>query len=161
MISLMRALLTCLLALVLASPAFADDWQVYGNARFGYDAAIPPGFVWGPESDNGDGIAFRADATRLAVWGGTITSEDFEAEADAAKQAAAGDGWSLTYESSTPSWASFSGKSGARILYTRMVALCDGMSYAAFQLVYSQIDRTRIDPLIDRMVDGLKPAVPC
>lgn len=157
----MRALFALVLALALASSAHAEDWQVYGNARFGYDAAIPPGFVWGPEADNGDGIAFRADATRLAVWGGMITEADFEAEVAAAKQAATADGWALTYESSTPGWASFSGKSGARILYARMVALCDGASYAAFQLVYSQIDRTRIDPLIDPMVRGLKPATPC
>jgi hypothetical protein len=150
----MRALI-CLLALVLAAPASATDWGQYDNARFGYTIDVPPGFEWGREADNGDGRAFRDGASKLLVWGGNITERDFEGEAAAAKGYAAADGWTITYDAATPSWASFSGTQGQRILYQRMVAGCDG-HYAAFRLEYSAIEMSALDPVVNRLVQSLK-----
>ena len=65
------------------------------------------------------------------------------------------DGWAVTYEATTPSWASFSGMQGKRVLYQRMIALCDG-SYAAFRLEYSTVDMAKMDPVVERLVRTLK-----
>lgn len=150
----MRLLLALIAALVL-SPVLADDWGQYENARFGYVIDVPPGFAQGPESDNGDGRGFRDGASRLAVWGGNIVEGDFESAVAAAMQFVEGDGWALTYRSVTPSWASYSGIQGKRVLYERMVATCDGQ-YAAFRLEYSAVDMAKVDPIVNRLVRSLK-----
>ncbi len=150
----MRVLI-CLLLVLLAVPAFASDWGQYDNARFGYTVDVPPGFEWGKEADNGDGRAFREGATKLLVWGGNITEDSFESAVIVAKGFAEDDGWGISYEATTPSWASFSGAQGKRILYQRMIALCDG-AYAAFRLEYSAVDLGKLEPVVERLVRSLK-----
>lgn len=150
----MRALI-CFLLIVLAAPVPASDWGQYDNARFGYTVDVPPGFEWGQEADNGDGRAFRGGATKLLVWGGNIVEGSFESAVAAAKEYAAADGWGISYEAVTPSWASFSGAQGKRILYQRMIALCDG-AYAAFRLEYSAVDLGTMEPVVERLVRSLK-----
>ena len=143
--------------LLLVTPAAAADWETYDNARFGYTIDVPAGFTWGPEADNGDGRQFRAGATRLAVWGGNFTEPDLEAAAASDLALAEADGWTITYRSVTPGWASFSGTRGQRILYERMVALCDPGQYAGFLLEYSAIDLAALDPVVNRLVSSLRP----
>ena len=150
----MRALI-CFLLIVLAAPVLASDWGQYDNARFGYTVDVPPGFEWGKEADNGDGRAFRSGATKLLVWGGNIVEDSFESVVSAAKDYAAADGWGISYEAVTPSWASFSGAQGKRILYQRMIAVCDG-AYAAFRLEYSAVDLGTMEPVVERLVRSLK-----
>ena len=150
----MRALILFML-IALAAPALAADWEPYGNARFGYTIEVPPGFEWGKEADNGDGRSFRDGATRLLVWGGNITEDSFESAVAAAKAFAVADGWDITYEAVTPSWASYSGTRGQRVLYQRMIALCD-MQYAAFRLEYSAVDIGKLEPVVERLVQTLQ-----
>ena len=152
----MRSIVAILLALALSvGPALADDWGRYENVRFGYVIDVPPGFAQGPESNNGDGRSFRDGASKLAVWGGNIVESDFEVEVAAAMRFAEADGWALTYQSVTPSWASFSGTQGQRVLYQRMVAGCAGQ-YAAFRLEYSAVDIGKLDPVVNRLVRSLQ-----
>lgn len=150
----MRALI-CLLTIVLAIPVLANDWGQYDNARFGYTVDVPPGFEWGKEADNGDGRAFRSGATKFLVWGGNITEDNFESAVAAAKGFAEADGWGISYEATTPRWASFSGAQGKRILYQRMIALCDD-AYAAFRLEYSAVDLGTMEPVVEHLVRSLK-----
>jgi len=150
----MRALI-CLVILALATPVLATGWESYGNARFGYTIEVPPGFAWGKEAENGDGRSFREGASKLLVWGGNIAEGDFESAVAAAREYLAGDGWTITYEAVTPSWASLSGTQGQRILHQRMIALCDGQ-YAAFRLEYSAVDSSELDPVVNRLVQTLK-----
>lgn len=157
----MRLIFALLTALCLAAPAFAEDWLIYGNARFGYRIEVPPGLEWGREADNGDGISLRAGATRLAIYGAYDVGADFEAMARAARDALTADGWALSYEAITPSWASFSGTMGARILYKRLTRLCEATAYAGFDLIYSRVDRAEVDPAVDRMVRSLRPDPAC
>jgi hypothetical protein len=150
----MRALTALLLALAL-SPALAADWGRYENARFGYSIDVPPGLVALREADNGDGRNFRDGATKLAVWGSNVVDPGFEDAAIAAIGFAGNDGWTIAYQAVTPGWASFSGTQGKRVLYQRMIALCDGQ-YAAFRLEYSAVDMSRLDPVVNRLVKSLK-----
>ncbi|MDC9823183.1 hypothetical protein PRN20_05510 [Devosia sp. ZB163] len=150
----MRTLIIAALILLTPLSALAGDWARYENGRFAYGIDVPAGFTWGRETDNGDGRTFRDGATRLAVWGANHGEDSFESAAYAAIGLAGGDGWQITYEAVTPSWASFSGTQGKRVLYQRMVALCDGQ-YAAFRLEYPATDLARLDPVVDHMVRSL------
>jgi len=153
----MRILLVLLFAL-LAAPTFAQDWDHYENGRFGYGIDIPPGFTGDGGSDNGDGQSFYnpAGAQGLVVWGGSLMG-DFEGEvASAMDYAGAENGWYITYQATTPRWASFSGVKGSRILYQRMILLCDGSSYAAFRAEYSVVGATEMDGVIEKLVRTLR-----
>jgi len=148
--------LTVALLLLGVTPALAADWGHYGNARFGYGVDVPPGFVAQGEADNGDGQVFLTPTATLTVYGGHIVMGDFEAEVRRREAADADSGWGLTYRSSSPQNASYSGKKGARILYARLVALCKGTEFAAFELNYSRIDIGKFDALINRLVRSLR-----
>lgn len=153
----MRALILILFALLATTPALAQGWDHYDNGRFGYGIDIPPGFVSGGESDNGDGQAFAAQGkpTHLLVWGGHAL-EGFEAEVTQRMRWDGDEAWNITYQATTPRWASWSAIKGFRILYQRMVLLCDGSSYAAFRAEYSVTDSAAMDPVIERLVRSLR-----
>ena len=142
---------------LLTAPAFAQGWDRYDNGRFGYGIDIPPGFAGAGESDNGDGQAFAADGkpTDLLVWGGLLL-ESFESEVAQRMAWDQDEAWNITYEATTPRWASYSAIKGFRILYQRLVLLCDGTSYAAFRAEYSVTDAAAMDPVIERLVRTLR-----
>jgi len=150
----MRIVLLIVLWL-LATPVLAEDVRRYENARFGYVIEVPASFTAGPVSDNGDGRGYRRGATRLQVWGGSIVEDSFESAAYAAMGFANGEGWRLGYEAVTPGWASFSGTRGQRVLYQRMIALCDGQ-YAAFTLEYTAAEMSALDPVVNQLVRSLR-----
>ncbi|WP_052726372.1 hypothetical protein [Devosia epidermidihirudinis] len=155
----MRIVLALVLALF-ATPGFAQGWEPYGNARFGYIIDVPPGFVGSGESDNGDGQSFynAKGAQGLLVWGGNLL-EDFDtAVTSAMDYAVAENGYNVTYQATTPRWASFSGLNGSRILYQRMILLCDGTSYAAFRVEYSTINAADMKPVVEQLVTSLRDA---
>jgi hypothetical protein len=146
-----------ILIALFATPAFAQDWQQYDNARFGYSIDVPPGFSGQGESENGDGQAFAADGKPidLLVWGGQAL-EGFEAEVAQRMAWDEDEAWNITYQATTPRWASWSAIKGFRILYQRMVLLCDGTSYAAFRVEYSVTDSAEMDPVVERLVRSLR-----
>jgi len=153
----MRTLILTLIALF-ALPAFAAEWGHYDNARFGYGVDIPPGFSALGEADNGDGQVFRSNngSQTLTVWGANIIDTDFSGDVD---QRIAGDkknGWDITYQATSPKWASWSGSSNGLVLYARAVALCDGTQAAYFALQYSKADIAKLDPVVNRLVNSLK-----
>jgi hypothetical protein len=152
----MRIFLAVLFAL-LATPAFAQGSQKYDNARFGYSVEIPATFEAQGESDNGDGQAF-AHPTKpidLLVWGGNLL-EGFETAVSQRMGWDQDDAWNITYQVVTPRWASWSAIRGSRILYQRMVLLCEGASYAAFRAEYSVTDSAEMEPVVERMVRSLR-----
>lgn len=152
-------ILIVLLALI-AVPVSAQElgWGRYDNARFGYTSEIPAGFSGHGESDNGDGQIFdnAGKAQVLTLWGANITAEDFEAEVIARRGYAEQDGWNISYQATTTYWASFSGVMGQKMFYTRMIALCDGLSYAALTVQYSAAQAADMKPKVERLVTGLR-----
>ena len=148
-------------AIVAASgigPAAAAEWASYGNARFGYEIAVPPGFACGPEADNGDGrICRSANGTqKLTIWGGYLVVSDFDGDVADRLKALTDGGWTITYQATTPGWASFSGTKGQRVIYVREISACKGGQVAAFQLDYSSIDIGRMKPVVERLVPSLR-----
>jgi hypothetical protein len=149
----MRWLLALFLLLPLPALAAGDH---YVNVRYGYAIDVPSGFVGQGESDNGDGQVFRTPTATLTVYGGNVMEADFEAEVRGREGYATGDGWNLTYQVSTPRNASWSGARGGRILYARMIALCGGAQFAAFELEYSKADLAKFNPIVDSLVGSLR-----
>ena len=155
----MRPLIFALLLALLVAPASAQDWGHYDKGRYGYSIAIPPDYLGQGESDNGDGQEFqrRRGAQRLTVWGGTV-NESFEAEVKWQMEQAEAGAWHVTYQAVTAEWASFSAIKGFRILYQRMILLCDRQSYAAFSLEYSVRDSASVDAVVETLVGSLRGA---
>ena len=154
----MRTPLLALLAFValVATPALAAGWGHYVNERFGVEADVPPDFAAGEEPANGDGLRFTTPTAELAIYGSFLVADDFEAEANQQIKYAEGDGWGITYQAVTPSWAVWSGKKGSRILYVRAVPVCGGSGIGAFQFTYMQTDLKKFDPVVERLGRSLK-----
>lgn len=153
----MRTLIFVVLAL-LATPAVAQGWGHYANDRYGYSLDIPPDYIGQGESDNGDGQQFQRGAERLTVWGGLlgVVNETFEAEVKWRMQQDESESWNLTYQATTPEWASYSAIKGSRILYQRMILLCARQSYAVFRAEYFKSDVAKMNPVIEHLVGSLR-----
>ena len=153
----MRRFLFVVLSL-LAFPVLAAEWGSYENARFGYAVDVPPDFAWGEEADNGDGRLFTSgDGTQtLRVYGGNVLEADFEASVTAAMRFARTDGWALSYERVTPSWASYSGERNGMIVYTRTISVCEGTQFASFDYVYPKAALKSADAVVNRLVRSFK-----
>ena len=154
----MRVLLFALM--LLATPAAADDWGHYENARYGYAVDVPPGFAAEGESDNGDGQVFSTPTAQLSVFGGYLIDGGFEEEVILHQQTATDAGWAITYQATTPRWASFSGTKGGRIMYERLIPIC-GDAVAAFVVTYGKADLDPFNPIVERLVQSLKSASAC
>ena len=155
--SIMRAVLAFVALLLLAGPALSKDWGGYGNARFGYAIDVPPGFTGEGEAENGDGQIFRSDdgTQFMRVYGGNAL-DGFEAAVGAAMVRARESGWNLSYESVTPSWASFSGTRNGMVVYARAIALCGGSQFASFELQYPERDLDEMHAVVERLVGSLQ-----
>jgi len=154
----MRLTLSLALAL-LALPAIAAEWTRHGNPRFGYELAIPPGFVPdGPPPTNGDGLVFvTTDGTQLLrLYGGNIVEDDFESAVGRAMDAATDAGWDLSYKRVTPRWTSYSGTRADMVLYARGIALCGGTQFASFEIEYPRADLDAMHDVVERLVASLK-----
>ena len=154
MVSVMRILL-CLVVAMLVSSAVAADWGHYVNERFGVESDVPPGFVAGAPPANGDGLGFSTPTAHLAVFG-SLLAGDFEAGVRQRVQWRGDDGWAVTYQAITPSWASYSGTKGGRVFYARAISMCGGGVIGMFELDYSSADLAAFDPIVDRLVHSLK-----
>lgn len=152
----MRAFLfTVFAAIALSATAQAED--SYVNARYGYMIDIPDDFIGEGEAANGDGQMFRSSngTQELRVFGGNAL-EGFEATVSEAMQFARSDGWNLSYERTTPSWASFSGTRNGMIVYARAIALCGGAQFASFELRYPERDLSAMHDVVERLVASLE-----
>lgn len=147
--------------MLLALPALAANWGHYENGRFGFVIDVPPGFVARGESANGDGNRFTTPTAELRAFAGYLVEESFEHEAAVGRQVWTEDGYKLTYQVTTPSFAVISGRKGARVLYERLVAICGGTTFMGFSLEYSVADLNAFKPVIDRLTSSLKPPATC
>lgn len=152
---MMRGAILLGLLLPMSVPALAAGGH-YVNVRYGYAIDVPAGFVGQGESDNSDGQAFKTPTATLTVYGANILDGDFEGAVRQQESAIQGEGWALTYQMSTPQAASYSGKRGGRIVYGRMIALCHGAQYAAFELHYSTADLSRFDAVVSALVRSFR-----
>lgn len=154
----MRFILAAVLfALALPVAAAELGWSQYDNACFGYLGEVPAGFSGGGESDNGDGQTFTWDRAQqvLSYWASLYegTLEDVARQRMAFAER---DGWSITYQATTPSWASYSGQMGTRVFYSRMIQLCDQDRYGIFTVQYSTAQAADMRPTVERLVQSFR-----
>lgn len=146
---------------VLAGTGAAHAGEIYGNARFGFFAELPPGFtVADPEPENGDGRIFHtADRSAdLVLSGGWTMDGDFVGEVAQDKAYETDDGWTITYQGTvTKSSASYSGSKGDRIFYARIITTCGGDAHAAYRLEYPAARKAEFDSAIKLLNSTLKP----
>ncbi len=158
----MRTLIFAVLLALFAAPAAGQDWGHYDNDHYGYGLDIPPDFLGQGESGNGDGQQFQhhRGAQRLTVWGGLLdgANESLEAEVKWRMERAEAGAWRVTYQAATPDWASFSAIKEGRVLYQRMILLCDRQSFAAFRLEYSARSLAAMTPVVEQLVRSLQGA---
>jgi len=150
----MRILLIALFA-VLASPAFAQSWGDYDNARFGYVGGIPPDFSGYGESQGREGETFdlAAKGQVLSYWAEKLDG-DLATTLAASIGYAERDGWNISYRVETPTWGGFEGINGLDRFYRHMIALCDGQNYAVMTVQYSALHAAEMKPVVDRLVEG-------
>jgi len=153
--------LSLIIFAVMTVPALAFGWGHYENTRFGYAIDIPPNFEGGRQSGNEDGQMFRwmARAQLLTVWGGNAPG-GFEQETAAMLAKASADGWNISYQATTPTWAHFKAQRGERMLHQRMIALCDGQ-YAAFLFDFAMQEVANVEPVIERLERSLRGERSC
>lgn len=146
----MRIFILAAALILFVAPALGQFWGHYANDRFGYAIDVPPDFEGQGESENGDGqVFYRPGAEQsLTVWGGKLV-ESFETEVAQRQGWASEENWAISYQAATPQWAVFSGQRDHRILYQRMIVLCDGTRYAAYALEYNLRDLASADAVID------------
>ena len=149
-----------LLLMLLPAPAFAQSWEPYVNARFGFAVDIPPGFTLAQEAENGDGRTYAKGEAKLLVWANRLTDGTFEDEVIVRRRAYLREGWDISYDRQTAGWASLSGTLVDSILYHRMIALCDEAA-ASFVLEYPQSMKKEMSPFVGRLVKSLRPAEGC
>jgi hypothetical protein len=133
-----------LIACVVATPALAQDWRPYANARFGYVVDLPADFTVTGKADNGDGmtLASKDSKAALRVFGANRMAEDFAAEIKGRVAMDSKDGWAISYDKPSKSWASYSGSRKDRILYTRAIALChDAVGYVTIEYPKAQLQQ--------------------
>jgi len=148
--------------LLLAAPAFADDWWSYDNARFGYMIDLPDAFAISGHPDGSDGLTLAPPdkSAKLVVFGTRLLQDDFAAQAKFRMALAKSDGWQMSYSKVAGRAVSFSGIRGDRILYARGVALCNGDA-AFFQIDYPKGEMQRYDAVVMRLARSLRPAEKC
>jgi hypothetical protein len=156
-----RWLAICLpVLLAFAGPAMAEYWTHYANIRFGYETDIPPLYVGQGESANGDGQVFLLPdgLQSLTVWGGMLYEAPHSLQPLASKnlQHDMQQGLSVNFQSSTPEWAVWSGTLGGRVIYQRMILLCDGETYGAFRSEYETRDLNAMHAIIEGVVRSFK-----
>jgi len=146
----------------LCVPAVAADhqWDVYANARFGYEICYPADLLTAqPEADNGDGRKFTGTSgAELAVWGRyNVLAQDMDTLiGDLADEGAA-----VTYRRATKDWAVVSGRKNGDIFYARVLlerkAVDDVETVRAFRLTYPAGEAKTYDAVAARLAKCFKP----
>ena len=111
------------------SPALAQGWDTYSNARYGAIAEVPPGFSpAGPEANNSDGLIFRSgNGGLLTIYGADVPTGDFEAKVrQMITHEVSYNGWPIAGSKVTPDWAEFWGNHGSRQLRFKVLSSCNG-----------------------------------
>jgi hypothetical protein len=157
-----------LVLLLFCSPAFAAEWTVYSNPRFGVSIDVPPGFVNDvPPPANADGLTFHSadGVAELRVWGNHLSEADFNHEVAARQKSDTADGWNISYVAGVngSGWQVYSGTRHDRLLYAKSIASCNNTQALHFRLEYPVVQKTSYDPLVERLGISLKavPASDC
>ena len=113
----MKTLSLFFVSALAASPACAEGWTRYCNARFGQCADIPATYRSDPPPENGDGLVFRDGAgmsiTVSAMYNALNDSVASQRQSNIELEAAP------TYQAQGSNWFVISGVKGDNIFYLK------------------------------------------
>lgn len=159
----MRPLLAFVSILMFASAASAGDWRSYSDAEFGYSITLPDeGFDAETDAEGGGLTLYERDGRgQIDVYAFRndkgFSLEDIRDElgnAERIKQ--------ITYSRAGASWFVVSGyyrrlddEATDLIFYAKFMFSADRRTASAFEATYPVSDKTRYDPIIEKMEDSL------
>jgi len=148
-----------LAALLLATPALAQDWRAYENSTLSYAVDVPVGL--GQVAETTEGLVIQSPTVTLTVFGLVVAPMDFATATQTAIASSEEEGFVLTDRRVTPDWARYGAVNGAQLQAVGLVALCDGQSVAAYELRYMEADVAAMAPVIERLDGTLRVSRPC
>lgn len=147
-----------MISILLAGPALAQQWDRYVNPRFGTVMQIPPGYKVEMESDDADGRLYVSPdkAESLLVWGENIIDKTLQQHFESLIEDDESVGWNITYKARGDGWRVYSGNKRDRIVYTKVLAACNGRQAQHFKFEYAAAKREKLDPLVKKLFTSLK-----
>jgi hypothetical protein len=147
-----RGLLLALAGIAVASPAAAQSWKTYRNARFGTTIEYPNKFRAGRPPDNGGGLGFSSsDGGKFLVYGSHNALEHDLAGLEAFTMEDRQPGERVTYRDRGANWFVISGTRGNEEFYERHLLSHGGKIVNGFVLSYPVRLKTAYDPIVTRM----------
>jgi hypothetical protein len=149
--------LTCVIAVLGCSTAGAVSWTEFTDPRFGFRMEIPAEYQLSYETEQQNGRFFHTrTGDFLATWFSPASEGTFAADVRLRQEQDEANGWAISYERITPTWASYSGTKGGEIRYVRAVDIC-GEGAAYFVIDYPVTSKRTYDPIVTHMVRSLRP----
>ena len=153
---IIRSAVVLAVALSLAGPAAAAEWQTYVNERFGTTAEVPSGWRAGEPPANGDGLSFTSPDGKavITVYGG-FQVYDTVAEGMAALEEPL-EGETITYHHRGDRTVTVSGLRGGTIFYRKWLLSCGDTVWNGVSIEYPAADKAAYDDLVARVAKSLK-----
>jgi hypothetical protein len=150
----MKAVSLFLVAALAASPACAEGWTRYCNARFGQCADIPHNFRSDPPPVNGDGLVFRDSAgmsiTVSAMYNALNDTVASERQSEIELLAAP------TYQAQGSNWFVISGVKGDIVFYVKSFVTKSAISHLWIE--YPAARKADYDSIVARVVKSFTPS---
>ena len=100
---------------------------------------------------------FESGDSILTVFGGEGAFANFDNQVKSSKDSARDDGWQISYDPPIAAdSASYSGINGDKIRYTRLIEICRGTQYAAFNLEYPKALLESYNSVVSGMVASMR-----
>jgi hypothetical protein len=154
-----REVLLCLAGAgtLIASPAAAESWKSYRNARFGTTIDYPDRFRAGRPPDNGGGLGFSSkDGGQFLVFGSHNSLEHDLAGLEAFTLEDREAGEKITSRDRGPNWFVLAGTHGANEFYERHLLSHGGKVVNGFVITYPARLHAGYQPVVARMAQSFR-----
>jgi len=152
-----RSLLLAGVASLAATPAAAESWRTYRNARFGTSIEYPDRFRPGRPPDNGGGLGFTsADGASFSVYGSHNALEHDLPGLESFVRAERPAGERITYAARGSDWFVLSGTRGDSTFYERYLLSHRGRIVNGFVMEYPSRLQTIYGAIVTRMSRSLR-----
>lgn len=146
------------IASIAVTPAKAEAWQRYRNARFGTSIEYPARFRPGRAPANGDGLGFAsADGASFSVWGGHNALDHDLPGLERFVRDNLSDGAKVVHAARDANWFAISGMTDDSLFYERHLLSHGGQIVNGFVMHYPSALKAPYDAVVARMAKSLRP----
>lgn len=158
---------TAAAAFMVPSVVFAQSvdlgWERHTDPAYAFAVDLPMGLFAPIDATDAPGLTLAeiGGEGQISLYGGSaegLTLEDFATRLSAGEQVR-----TITYQASGGSWFVLSGyyESGPGerplIFYTKVLMSADHRTFSAFEISYPQSEKSRFDPIVNRIEDSMTP----